>query len=91
MFADAIYNKGAALDKCWGFVDETVCPLCRPKENQRAVYNSHKRFHTLKVLSVVAPNELIANLIGPLEVRPHDRFAGNVRTLGSIGRTCLQT
>ena len=72
LFADAIYNKGAALDNCWGFVDGTVRPICRPKENQRAVYNGHKRVHAIKFQSVVAHNGLIANLFGPVEGRWHD-------------------
>ena len=33
-FADAIHQKGAALDNCWGFIDGTVRPICRPKRNQ---------------------------------------------------------
>ena len=37
VYADAIHNKGAALDNCWGFIDGTVRPICRPKENQRMV------------------------------------------------------
>ncbi|KAK3705284.1 hypothetical protein QZH41_008168, partial [Actinostola sp. cb2023] len=65
-FADAIHQKGAALDNCWGFVDGTVRPICRPGENQRVVYNGHKRVHGLKFQSVVAPNGLIANLFGPI-------------------------
>eukprot|EP00795_Rhopilema_esculentum_P015955 gene15955-biopygen5338 len=71
-FADAIHNKGAALDNCWGFVDGTVRPICRPTRNQRAVYNGHKRVHALKFQSVVAPNGMIANLFGPVEGRRHD-------------------
>ena len=71
-FADAISNKGAALDNCWGFVDGTVRPICRPTRNQRAVYNGHKRVHALKFQSVVAPNGMIANLFGPVEGRRHD-------------------
>ena len=70
LFADAIHNKGAALDNCWGFVDGTVCPICRPKEHQRAVYNGHKRVHAIKFQSVVAPG-LIASLFGPVEGRRH--------------------
>ena len=62
LFADAIYNKGAALFTCWGFVDGTVHPMCRPKENQRAVYNGHKRVHAIKFQSVVAPNGLLESL-----------------------------
>ena len=67
MYADAIHAKGAALDTCWGFVDGTVRAICRPKVNQRAVCNGHKRVHTLKFQSVVAPNGLIGNLFGPVE------------------------
>lgn len=72
MYADAIQNKGAALDNCWGFIDGTVRPICRPKEHQRMVYNGHKRVHALKFQSVVTPNGLIANLFGPVEGRRHD-------------------
>ncbi|XP_066918199.1 uncharacterized protein [Clytia hemisphaerica] len=71
-YADAIHAKGAALENCWGFVDGTVLPLCRPGERQRIVYNGHKRVHALKFQSVVAPNGLIANLYGPMEGRRHD-------------------
>lgn len=66
MFAQAVKRKGAALDNCWGFVDGTVRPICRPGENQRIMYYGHKRVHGLKFQSVVAPNGLIANLFGPV-------------------------
>ena len=72
IFATAIHNKGAALDNCWRFVDETVRPICRPKRNQREVYNGHKKVHALKYQSVVAPNGLIAKLYGPVEGGRHD-------------------
>ena len=71
-YANAIYQKGAAIDFCWGFVDGTVRPICRPTKNQRIVYNGHKRVHAIKFQSVVAPNGLIANLYGPMEGRRHD-------------------
>ncbi|CAB3996644.1 Hypothetical predicted protein [Paramuricea clavata] len=74
LYGTAIHNKGAALDNCWGFVDGTVRPICRPKRNQKDVYNEscHKRVHALKYQSVVAPNGLIANLYGPVEGKRHD-------------------
>ena len=72
IFTEAIHNKGAALDNCWGFIDGTVRPICRPGRNQRVVYNGHKRVHAIKFQSVVAPNGLIANLYGPVEGRRHD-------------------
>ena len=65
-FARAVYEKGTALENCWGFVDGTVRPICRPGENQRVMYNGHKRVHALKFQSVVAPNGLIANLYRPV-------------------------
>ena len=65
-FACAIHQRGAALSNCWGFVDGTVRPICRPGEHQRIMYNGHKRVHGIKFPSVVAPNGLIANLYGPV-------------------------
>ena len=65
-YADAIHRKGAAFENCFGFVDGTVRPICRPKENQRIVYNGHKRIHALKFQSVSIPCGLIANLYGPV-------------------------
>ena len=72
VYANAVHAKGAALNNCWGFVDGTVRPICRPKEHQRMLYNGHKRVHSLKFQSVVTPNGLIANLFGPVEGRRHD-------------------
>jgi len=71
-YADAISEKGASIDFCWGLVDGTVRPVCRPGRDQRALYNGHKRVHAIKFQSVVAPNGLIANLYGPMEGRRHD-------------------
>ena len=72
IFANAVHNKGAALNNCWGFIDGTVRPICRPNQNQRAVYNGHKRVHAIKFQSVVCPNGIIANLFGPVDGRRHD-------------------
>ena len=72
MFADAIHQKGAPLTKCWGFIDGTVRPICRPSTLQREVYSGHKRVHGLKFQSVQAPNGIIANMLGPMEGRRHD-------------------
>ena len=66
IYAEAIHLKGAALQNCFGFVDGTVRPICRPGRNQRIVYNGHKRVHGLKFQSVALPNGLIGNLYGPV-------------------------
>ena len=47
-YAEAVSDKGAAFDNCFGFVDGTVRPICRPNTNQRIVYNGQKRMHSLK-------------------------------------------
>ena len=65
-YANAIYNKGAPLDNCFGFVDGTVRAISRPGHNQRTVYNGHKRIHALKFQSVVVPSGIIANMFGPV-------------------------
>ena len=65
-YAEAVFNKGAPLSSCFGFVDGTVRPITRPGENQRLLYNGHKRVHGLKFQSVVLPNGLIAHLYGPV-------------------------
>lgn len=66
VYADAVAGKGAALSNCFGFVDGTVRPICRPGENQKCVYNGHKRVHALKFQSVTLPNGLVAHLYGPV-------------------------
>ncbi|CAH3150859.1 unnamed protein product, partial [Pocillopora meandrina] len=37
------------LTNCFGFINCTVRPICRPGEKQRVVYNGHKRVHALKI------------------------------------------
>ena len=71
-FANMVYDKGASLDNCWGFVDGTVRTISRPGIHQRVLYNGHKRYHALKFQSVVAHNGLIANFYGPVEGKRHD-------------------
>jgi hypothetical protein len=50
-YAEAIHQKGAALNNCWGFIDGTVRPICRPGEHQRIMYNGHKRVHAVNFQS----------------------------------------
>lgn len=65
-YVDAVSDKGAALNNCFGFVDGTVRPICRPGEHQRMVYTGHKRVHALKFQAVALPNGLIRRLFGPV-------------------------
>ena len=49
-----------------GFIDGTIRPICRPSQEQRIMFNGHKRVHSLKFQSVTLPNGLIANLFAPV-------------------------
>ena len=69
-----IEQARAALDNCWGFVDGTVSPVCRPSENQRVLYNGHKRVHSIKFQAVALPNGLLRNLFGLIDGRRHNSF-----------------
>ena len=62
----AVSRKGAPLDNCFGVVDVTVRPITRPGENQRVLYNGHKRVHAIKFQSVALSNGLIANMFEPV-------------------------
>ena len=64
VYANAVSAKGLPLDDCFGFIDGTVRPIFRPRENQRLVYNSHKRVHALKFQSLALPNGIIGNMYG---------------------------
>lgn len=65
-YSRAITAKGSPLDNCFGFIDGTVRPISKPGENQRVLYNGHKRVHGIKFQSVALPNGLIGNMYGPV-------------------------
>ena len=65
-YAEAIHDKGAPLQNCFGFIDGTVRPISRPRDNQRRVYNGHKCVHALQFQSVMIPDGLIAKMYGPV-------------------------
>ena len=69
IYSDAVTAKGATLHNCFGFIDGTVRPICRPGTNQRVLYNGHKRVHALKFQCVALPNGLIGNMYGPVGER----------------------
>ncbi|KAK7481138.1 hypothetical protein BaRGS_00027571 [Batillaria attramentaria] len=71
-FAQAVADKGAPLNNCWGLIDGTAREMTRPSEDQRHVFSGHKRKHVLKFQSIMAPNGLVVNLSGPYAGRRHD-------------------
>ena len=68
IYADVVSLKGAVLNNCFGFIDRTVWPICRPGEHQGVVYNGRKHVHTQKLQSVALLNfnRLITNVYGPV-------------------------
>ena len=66
IYAQVISQRGSPLQNCFGFVDGTVRPIARPDNNQRIVYNGHKRVHALKFQSLALPNGIIGKLYGPV-------------------------
>ena len=64
--ARAIQQNSSPLHNCFGFINGTVRPICRPDQNQRIVYNGHKRAHGLKYQTLALPNGMIANMYGPV-------------------------
>ena len=83
-FAAAISERGAPLNNCWGFIDGTIRPICRPSENQRLLFSGHKRIHGLKFQSITTPSGMIANLFGPAEGCRHD--SGMLRISGVLNQ-----
>ena len=64
-YSRKIHEKGAPLENCLDFIDETVGSICGPDINQIIIYNGHKRVHCTKFQSVILPNGLISSLYGP--------------------------
>ena len=49
-YADAVSAQAAPLNNCFGFIDGTVRPICRPVELQEVVYNGRRMILELKSL-----------------------------------------
>lgn len=81
-YTNVITTQGSPLTNCFGFLDGTVRPTCRPGGEQRIVFNGHKRVHSPKFQSVALPYGLTANLYGPVEGRRHD--AGMLKDSGLL-------
>ncbi|CAN7990929.1 unnamed protein product [Ixodes hexagonus] len=76
----AVNNKGAPLHNCWGFIDGTARPICRPSKNQKLYFYGHKRVHVVKYQAVMCANGIICQLDGPFDGHRHD--AGMLRISG---------
>jgi nuclease HARBI1 len=73
-FATAIAANGAPLDRCWGFIDGTIRPTCRPVRGQREAYNGWKKRHGVKYQSIETPDGIMRQVWGPLLCRRNDNY-----------------
>ena len=67
--SNKIYQNGAPLENCLGFVDGAWMTTSKLKENQIIIT---KGVHTLRFQIVALPNSLIAHISGPFEDSNHD-------------------
>lgn len=75
LYAEAVADRGGALDNCVGFIDGTKIDMCRPggpDVNQRANYSGHKRKHCLGYQTITVPDGLVLHMFGPAEGRQPD-------------------
>ena len=66
-------SKGSSFGKLLGVCGRnSLTSVQASTNNQRALFNGHKRIHAIKFHSVVAPNEFIGNVHGPVKGKKHD-------------------
>ena len=88
LFADKIHASVSPLYNCWGFIDGTDLPICRPRKDQRILYSGHKKVNAIKFQSVVTPNGLITNLYGPVAGRRHHSGMLVIRLISQSSTVC---
>ena len=91
-FAAVVHTRVASLDNCLGFVDSTERPICRPGQNQKCLYNGHKKVHAIKFQSVATSSGLVANLFGPVGGERHgSRMLARSGVLNQLQRFSVGT
>ena len=88
LFADKIHAGVSPLYNCWGFIDGTDRPICRPRNDQRILYSDHKKVNAIKFQSVVTPIGLITNWYGPVEGQRHDSGRLVIRLISQSSTVC---
>jgi hypothetical protein len=71
-FAAAV-ERISGCDVCFGFLDGTIRPVCKPQDAQGEFYNGKDRVHALKYQIVSTPDGMIRHLDGPWPGRRHDQ------------------
>ena len=82
-YAEAIHNKGAALDNCIGFIDGTETHLSSQGITKSRLQWSQAGSRTKKKLFTM-PNGMIANMYGPVgksvvQIRPQIKLLVSVQ------------
>lgn len=75
LYAEAIYNAGAPLERCIGFIDCTKIQMERPSgpnTSQMNCFPGAKRFHCMKYQIVITPDGLVLHMYGPEVGKWHD-------------------
>jgi hypothetical protein len=70
-FTSAV-QRISGLDVCFGFLDATVRPICRPSIGQKECYNGKDRLHAIKFQICSTPDGMIQHIDGPWPGRRHD-------------------
>jgi hypothetical protein len=79
----AAIERISGLDVCFGFLDATVRPICRPSIGQKECYNGKDRLHAIKFQICSTPDGIIQHIDGPWPGRRHDNHMVNSAPLSS--------
>jgi hypothetical protein len=71
-FCAAVRQK-SGLSICFGFIDGTVRPVCKPSVLQGSCYNGKDRVHALKYQALTTPDGMFLQLAGPWPGARHDQ------------------
>ncbi len=58
---------------CFGFIDGTIRPVCKPGLLQGEMYNGKDRVHSIKYQGFCTPDGMLQQLSGPWPGRRHDQ------------------
>jgi len=83
LFAEKLGEKGCPLQDCFGFIDGTHIPVCRPVRDQRSWYCGHHHTHCFKCLVIQLPNGMLLSF-GPFNGSQHDSSQAEVVQIGQL-------
>lgn len=71
-FSLANVSKGSVETYIVGFIDCIIIPISLPLEDQQLYCSEYKRLHVIKFQSVVTPDGIILQMMGPWNGNRHD-------------------